>query len=119
MDRVLLCSGRIYYDLLAHRSKTGDTSTAIVRLEQLYPLETEAIAEALAPFSGAELVWVQDEPANQGMWPYLALHLPTELTGGVLPTLVSRPEAAAPAVGTAGVHRAQQEEIIRQAFARD
>ena len=119
VDRVLLCSGRVYYDLLAQRTKTGDTSTAIVRLEQLYPLETSAIAEALAPFSGAELVWVQDEPANQGMWPYLALHLPTELTGGVLPTLVSRPEAAAPAVGTAGVHRAQQEEIIRQAFARD
>ena len=118
VDRVLLCSGRVYYDLLAHRTKTGDTSTAIVRLEQLYPLQTQDIAEALAPFSGAELVWVQDEPANQGMWPYLALNLPTDLTGGVLPTLVSRPEAAAPAVGTAGLHRAQQEEILRQAFAR-
>ena len=118
VDRVLLCSGRVYYDLLAHRAKTGDMSTAIVRLEQLYPLETSAIAEALASFSGAELVWVQDEPANQGMWPYLALNLPTDLTGGVLPTLVSRPEAAAPAVGTAGVHRTQQEEIIRQAFSR-
>ena len=118
VDRVLLCSGRVYYDLLAHRTKTGDTRTAIVRLEQLYPLESSAIAEALAPFSGAELVWVQDEPANQGMWPYLALNLPTDLTGGVLPTLVSRPEAAAPAVGTAGVHRAQQEEILRQAFTR-
>ena len=118
VDRVLLCSGRVYYDLLAHRTKTGDTSTAIVRLEQLYPLESSAIAEALAPFSGAELVWVQDEPANQGMWPYLALNLPTDLTGGVLPTLVSRPEAAAPAVGTAGLHRAQQEEILRRTFAR-
>ena len=118
VDRVLLCSGRVYYDLLAHRTKTGDTRTAIVRLEQLYPLQTSAIAEALAPFSGAELVWVQDEPANQGMWPYLALNLPTDLTGGVLPTLISRPEAAAPAVGTAGLHRAQQEEILRQAFAR-
>ena len=118
VDRVLLCSGRVYYDLLAHRTKTGDTRTAIVRLEQLYPLESSAIAEALAPFSGAELVWVQDEPANQGMWPYLALNLRTDLTGGVLPTLVSRPEAAAPAVGTAGLHRAQQEEILRQAFTR-
>ena len=118
VDRVLLCSGRVYYDLLAHRTKTGDTRTAIVRLEQLYPLESSAIAEALAPFSGAELVWVQDEPANQGMWPYLALNLPTDLTGGVLPTLISRPEAAAPAVGTAGLHRAQQEEILRQAFTR-
>ena len=118
VDRVLLCSGRVYYDLLAHRTKIGDTGTAIVRLEQLYPLDASAIAEALAPFSGAELVWVQDEPANQGMWPYLALNLPTDLTGGVLPTLISRPEAAAPAVGTAGLHRAQQEEILRQAFTR-
>ena len=119
VDRVLLCSGRVYYDLLAHRQATGETRTAIVRLEQLYPLDNAAISAALAPFSGAELVWVQDEPANQGVWPYLALHLPTELTGGVLPGLVSRPEAAAPAVGTARAHRAQQEELVARAFARD
>ena len=78
-DRVLLCSGRVYYDLLAERTRRGETATAIVRLEQLYPLDGRALAEALAPFTGAELVWVQDEPANQGMWPYLALHLPAEL----------------------------------------
>ncbi|BDA63584.1 multifunctional oxoglutarate decarboxylase/oxoglutarate dehydrogenase thiamine pyrophosphate-binding subunit/dihydrolipoyllysine-residue succinyltransferase subunit [Actinomyces capricornis] len=119
VDRVLLCSGRVYYDLLAHRQATGDTRTAIIRLEQLYPLDAEAISAALAPFAGAEPVWVQDEPANQGMWPYLALHLPVELTGGVLPGLVSRPEAAAPAVGAAGAFRAQQEELVARAFARD
>ncbi|WP_026427096.1 multifunctional oxoglutarate decarboxylase/oxoglutarate dehydrogenase thiamine pyrophosphate-binding subunit/dihydrolipoyllysine-residue succinyltransferase subunit [Actinomyces slackii] len=119
VDRVLLCSGRVYYDLAAHRAQTGDTRTAIVRLEQLYPLDDEALGAALAPFAGAELVWVQDEPANQGMWPYLALNLSSELTGGVLPQLVSRPEAAAPAVGTAGAYRAQQDELIARAFARD
>ncbi|WP_139738260.1 multifunctional oxoglutarate decarboxylase/oxoglutarate dehydrogenase thiamine pyrophosphate-binding subunit/dihydrolipoyllysine-residue succinyltransferase subunit [Actinomyces wuliandei] len=118
VDRVLLCSGRVYYDLAAHRQATGDRRTAIVRLEQVYPLETDAVAAALAPFAGAELVWVQDEPANQGAWPYLALHLPTELTGGVLPRLVARPEAAAPAVGTAGVFRQQQTELVEAAFAR-
>jgi len=117
-DRVLLCSGRVYYDLLAERTRRGETATAIVRLEQLYPLDGRALAEALAPFTGAELVWVQDEPANQGMWPYLALHLPAELTGGALPHLVARPEAAAPAVGTAGAHRHQQAAVIQRAFSR-
>ena len=55
-DRVLLCSGRVYYDLLAERTRRGETATAIVRLEQLYPLDGRALAEALAPFTGAELV---------------------------------------------------------------
>ena len=82
------------------------------------PLPADEIKEQLARYPQARVIWAQDEPANQGMWPYLALNLPTDLTGGVLPTLVSRPEAAAPAVGTAGFHRAQQEEILRQAFAR-
>ena len=76
VDRVLLCSGRIYWDLLAHRQHAEDKHTAIVRLEQLYPLDEPALLEALAPFAGAELVWVQDEPRNQGAWPWLALHLP-------------------------------------------
>ena len=58
----------VYYDLLAERTRRGETAMAIVRLEQLYPLDGRALAEALAPFTGAELVWVQNEPANQGMW---------------------------------------------------
>ncbi len=117
VDRVLLCSGRVYYDLVARREELGDRRTAIVRLEQLYPLDVEALAQALAPFNGAELVWVQDEPANQGPWPWLALHLPPLLTGGVLPAVVARPEAAASAVGTAGGHRRQQEDLLARAFA--
>jgi len=118
VDRVLLCSGRIYWDLLAHRQHAEDKHTAIVRLEQLYPLDEPALLEALAPFAGAELVWVQDEPRNQGAWPWLALHLPDSITAGRLPRVVARPEAAAPAVGTSVAHVAQQKLILDEAFAR-
>ena len=118
VDRVLLCSGRIYWDLLAHRQHAEDKHTAIVRLEQLYPLDEPALLEALAPFAGAELVWVQDEPRNQGAWPWLALHLPDSITAGRLPRVVARPEAAAPAVGTSAAHVAQQKLILDEAFAR-
>lgn len=118
VDRVLLCSGRIYWDLLAHRQHAEDKHTAIVRLEQLYPLDEPALLQALAPFAGAELVWVQDEPRNQGAWPWLALHLPDSITAGRLPRVVARPEAAAPAVGTSAAHVAQQKLLLDEAFAR-
>lgn len=118
VNRVLVTSGRVYYDLLAERSKRGDTSTAIVRLEQLYPLPDAELAAALAPFAGAEICWVQDEAANQGVWPYLGLHLPQAMTAHGPVTLVSRPEAAAPAVGTTKTFRADQDALIAKAFAR-
>ncbi len=116
VTRVLLCSGKVYWDLLAHRVKSGDEQTAIVRLEQLYPLDEASISTALAPFDGAELVWVQDEPHNQGPWPYLSMHLP-QLLGRPL-RAVSRPESASPATGTAKKHQAQQATLVEEAFAR-
>ncbi|MBT0995437.1 multifunctional oxoglutarate decarboxylase/oxoglutarate dehydrogenase thiamine pyrophosphate-binding subunit/dihydrolipoyllysine-residue succinyltransferase subunit [Cellulomonas sp. DKR-3] len=116
VDRVLLCSGKVYWDLLAQRVKSGDEHTAIVRLEQLYPLDAEAFQAALAPFDGAELVWVQDEPHNQGPWSYLSLHVP-QLLGRTL-RVVSRPESASPAAGTAKKHQAQQADLLTEAFAR-
>ncbi|MDM7856611.1 multifunctional oxoglutarate decarboxylase/oxoglutarate dehydrogenase thiamine pyrophosphate-binding subunit/dihydrolipoyllysine-residue succinyltransferase subunit [Cellulomonas alba] len=116
VDRVLLCSGKVYWDLLAHRVKSGDQSTAIVRLEQLYPLDGESLRRELAPFDGAELVWVQDEPQNQGPWSFLTLHLP-QLINRTL-RVVSRPESASPATGTAKKHAVQQAALVEQAFAR-
>ncbi len=77
--RVLLCSGKVYYDLLAERAKRatgGGGQVAIVRVEQLSPLAGSEIAEAVARYPQAELVWVQEEPANQGPWPFIALNLP-------------------------------------------
>jgi 2-oxoglutarate decarboxylase len=116
--RVLICSGKIYYDLAQARAARGITDIGIIRLEQLYPTPIAELRAALSAYSaGVELVWVQDEPANQGAWSYLALHLSDQLNGGRL-QCVSRPEAAAPAVGSIRTHEAQQAEILDQALAR-
>lgn len=120
VDRVLVCSGRIFYDLLAARTKGeygADERTAIVRLEQLYPLDEPAFRAALAPYPGAELVWVQDEPANQGVWPYLA-GITSRRLDGVPIRRVSRPSSAAPSTGSARTSAAEQQQILREAFAR-
>ncbi len=115
--RVLLCSGRVYYDLAARRLKDEDPTVAIVRLEQLYPLEHGQIAEELAKFPNAELVWVQDEPENQGPWTYVSDHLPGALGGRSL-QVVSRPEAASPSTGSHKRHVEENAELMDRAFAR-
>ncbi|NCT91388.1 multifunctional oxoglutarate decarboxylase/oxoglutarate dehydrogenase thiamine pyrophosphate-binding subunit/dihydrolipoyllysine-residue succinyltransferase subunit [Cellulomonas sp. APG4] len=116
VDRVLLCSGKVYYDLLAHRAKADDRRTAIVRLEQLYPLEIDDVRAALEPFGDAELVWVQDEPANQGAWSFVRLHL-AEALGREL-RRVSRPAAASPATGSSKTHAVEQRQLVEEAFRR-
>jgi len=116
VTRVLLCSGKVYWDLLAHRVSSGDQQTAIVRFEQLYPLEPDAIAEALAPYRDAELVWVQDEPRNQGPWTFMSTHLPQIVGRDV--QVVSRPESASPAAGSAKKHAAEQKALIEASFER-
>ena len=117
VTRVLLCSGKVYWDLVAERAKRGDTTTAIVRLEQLYPLDGEGIREALEPYPQAQLVWVQDEPANQGPWPFIALNLPEFLAGRPLVRL-SRNASASPAAGSIKKHQSEQASLISQAFTR-
>src|SRR5690606_27962308 len=116
VDRVLLCAGKVHYDLLAHRAKTGDARTAIVRLEQLSPLDVDALAEAVAHWPNAELVWVQEEPANQGAWSYMTLTLGDRL--GRPLRRVSRAAAASPATGSSATHVAEQTAIVTEAFAR-
>jgi 2-oxoglutarate dehydrogenase E1 component len=117
VDRVLLCSGKVYYDLAAERAKRKDTSTAIIRMEQLYPIDVQALNDALEPYAKAQLVWVQDEPANQGPWPFIALNLPEHLGGRPL-IRVSRAAAASPATGSSKKHQAEQASLVRQAFDR-
>src|SRR3712207_3230471 len=116
VDRVVLCSGKVYWDLLARRTELGDTRTAIVRFEQLYPLEPDRIREALAPFGDAELLWVQEEPANQGAWGHMAMNL-APIVGRPL-RVVSRPASASPAAGSAKKHGTEQTELVQAAFAR-
>ncbi|GAA2243904.1 multifunctional oxoglutarate decarboxylase/oxoglutarate dehydrogenase thiamine pyrophosphate-binding subunit/dihydrolipoyllysine-residue succinyltransferase subunit [Rarobacter faecitabidus] len=117
VDRVLLCSGKVYYDLLAKRTALGDERTAIVRFEQLYPLDEESIHAALAPYGNAELVWVQDEPENQGAWTFIAMNLPPLIGDRPLRGL-TRPASASPAAGMTRVHLAEQQSLVEAAFAR-
>src|SRR5690606_19909324 len=97
-------------DLLAAREKAGDNTVAIVRFEQLYPLDAERVREALAPFDGAELVWVQEEPENQGAWGRMSHALPAIVGRDV--RVVSRPASASPASGLASRHQAEQAELV-------
>jgi 2-oxoglutarate dehydrogenase E1 component len=115
--RILLCSGKIYYDLVEGRQKRGITDTAIHRVERLYPLPAAGVAALVGRHPNAtEVRWVQEEPANQGPWPFMALHLPPHLRGLPLHH-VSRSEHSAPAVGSARVHEKQQAALVEQAFA--
>ncbi|WP_026820287.1 multifunctional oxoglutarate decarboxylase/oxoglutarate dehydrogenase thiamine pyrophosphate-binding subunit/dihydrolipoyllysine-residue succinyltransferase subunit [Arthrobacter castelli] len=117
VDRVLFVSGRLYYDLLAQRQKSDDEKTAIVRVERLYPLPVEELKDAVTKYPNAELVWAQDEPANQGPWPFIGLNLPPALDRDL--RLVSRPASAATASGSAKRHAAEQEILVKQAFDRE
>ncbi|NLU76868.1 multifunctional oxoglutarate decarboxylase/oxoglutarate dehydrogenase thiamine pyrophosphate-binding subunit/dihydrolipoyllysine-residue succinyltransferase subunit [Micromonospora sp. HNM0581] len=118
VKRVLLCSGKIYYDLFQARQEREITNTAIIRLEQLYPMPVEEIQAALAQYPNAEdFAWVQEEPANQGAWSFVALNL-LEHLDGVRLRRISRPAAAAPAVGSAKMHEVEQTSLIEAALPR-
>ena len=115
--RILICSGKIYWDLLAARTDRGRTRTAITRLEQLHPVPTGELAAELARYpAGAEVCWVQEEPANQGAWPFLGLQLPPHLTGRPL-RCVSPPASAATATGSATGHERTIRRVLEDAFA--
>jgi len=116
VDRVIITSGKVYYDLIAQAEKDQDTRTAFVRLEQLYPLNGDALKAALDPFGDAEVIWVQDEPENQGACPVLALHLPAVIGRQI--GVVARPASASPAVGTAKLHKNEQLSLVERALAR-
>ncbi|MDP9417537.1 MAG: multifunctional oxoglutarate decarboxylase/oxoglutarate dehydrogenase thiamine pyrophosphate-binding subunit/dihydrolipoyllysine-residue succinyltransferase subunit, partial [Actinomycetota bacterium] len=118
VTRVLLCSGKVYYDLLAERAKRQDTTTAIVRIEQLYPIPRDEARAAVDAFPDAELFWVQEEPANYGPWLFVALNV-AERLGGRRLRRISRPHSAAPAAGSHKVHEIEQRGIVTQAFDRE
>ncbi|WP_366146440.1 multifunctional oxoglutarate decarboxylase/oxoglutarate dehydrogenase thiamine pyrophosphate-binding subunit/dihydrolipoyllysine-residue succinyltransferase subunit [uncultured Pseudokineococcus sp.] len=116
VDRVLLCSGKVSWDLEAARAKREDARVAIVRVEQLHPVDVDAYRAALEPFGDAEVVWVQEEPANQGAWPFVALDVAPKLSRSIRP--VTRPASAAPSTGSSRKHAAEQADLVERAFAR-
>ncbi|MFV8163016.1 multifunctional oxoglutarate decarboxylase/oxoglutarate dehydrogenase thiamine pyrophosphate-binding subunit/dihydrolipoyllysine-residue succinyltransferase subunit [Mycobacterium sp. 134] len=118
VTRVLLCSGKIYYDLAARKAKDNREDVAIVRLEQLAPLPRRRLAETLDRYPNVtEKFWVQEEPANQGAWPSLGLTLPEVLPEYFNPIKrISRRAMSAPSSGSSKVHAVEQQEIIDLAF---
>jgi 2-oxoglutarate dehydrogenase E1 component len=116
-SRVIYCSGKVYYDLIAERAKLNETSTAIVRVEQLYPFPAEQFAAVAAKHPQANLLWVQDEPANQGPWPFVALNTQEILNGRTL-RRVSRRATASPATGSHHLHEEEQNALMFEAFSR-
>jgi 2-oxoglutarate dehydrogenase E1 component len=120
--RVIFCSGKIYHDLVAEREKLGENSTAIVRVERLYPLPVEQMAAEAAKHPNANLLWVQDEPANQGPWPHVALST-TEVLGGMgldarVLRRISRRATASPATGNHHLHEEEARGLMEEAFTR-
>ena len=120
--RLIFCSGKIYHDLVAEREKLGENSTAIVRLELLYPLPAAEMAAEAAKHPNANLLWVQDEPANQGPWPFVALRTAEQFGGegfgGRNLRRVSRRATAAPATGNHHLHEEEQKALLMEAFTR-
>ena len=115
ITRVILCSGKVYYDLKAEQEKRGAGDTTILRVEQLYPLHTEKIKRILNSCPNLKrIVWCQEEPRNMGAWSYMALRL-RELFGCNV-HYAGRPESPSPAVGSLAIHRRQQAELVSQAF---
>lgn len=115
--RVLLCSGKLYYELLEARQERGRNDVAIVRLEQFYPLREEFLRAALEPYSdGTPVIWVQEEPENMGAWRYLLRNLTTCLFGRLPFSGACRPASASPATGSKGAHEIEQELLMIDAF---
>ena len=117
VDRVLLSSGKMYYDLLAARRDRGRSDVALVRLEQLYPLSEPHLLAALQPYpAGTPVWWVQEEPETMGAWPFLRVRFGDRLLGRYPLDGISRPPSASPATGSNRSHRLEQAELIAKAF---
>jgi 2-oxoglutarate dehydrogenase E1 component len=115
ISRVLLCSGKVYYDLVEQRTAQQRGDVAILRVERLYPLPVPEIAAQLGRYPNAiEFTWVQEEPVNMGAWPYLATHLQHQLGLGL--SVVALPESSAPASGSAKSHAREHAALVASAL---
>lgn len=111
VKRVILCSGKVYYDLLEYQQKKKVKDVAIVRLEQLHPFPEKQLRAVLQKYKSAAKMWVQEEPSNMGYWTFILRMMPND---GL--TLVSRKASASPATGYLKVHKIEQEKIVSKAF---
>jgi 2-oxoglutarate dehydrogenase E1 component len=117
-QRLILCSGKIYYDLIEERDRLELSNVAIMRIEQLYPLSIEEIRSSIQGLpNGSEILWVQDEPTNMGAWPYIKFNFGDELNETYQLKRVSRVESASPSTGSLAAHKLEHAELMEQAFA--
>jgi 2-oxoglutarate dehydrogenase E1 component len=117
VSRVLLCTGKVYYDLVLRREELHRDDVAVVRIEQLYPFPTGALRAELAAYNdGTPAIWVQEEPENMGAWRFLRIHLGESLVGRMPFSGVYRPASASPASGSGSSHKLEQERILTEAF---
>jgi len=116
IERILLCSGKVYYDLLAKREEEERDDVALIRIEQLYPLHDAEVQKVLEPY-GADVpaFWVQEEPENMGAWRTLRVRWGSEIAGHPF-SGVTRPASASPATGSSSTHKLEQAELLREAF---
>ena len=118
--RVLLCTGKVYYDLVAAREERGAKDVSIVRVEQLFPLRKDDLRKCLDGVRpGTPVVLVQEEPKNMGAWPYMNRELPGLLKGSFPWSVVSRPLSSSPATGSATRHKREQARLMDEAFSID
>ncbi len=118
VKRVLLHAGKIHWDLRAELDKNPNPEIALVRVEQYYPAPIDELKKVLAQYPDAELVWVQDEPENQGAWPFIALEVADQL-GGRPVRRISRAAAASTATGSPKVHANEHAAIMKEALGAD
>ena len=120
IKRVVLCSGKVYYDLCEERAKLGIDDVCFLRLEQLYPFPRQALCEELSRFKKAEIVWCQEESQNQGAWFFVAPRIEEVLdeikATHRRPRYVGRPESASPASGLFSLHMAEQLKVVQEAI---
>jgi 2-oxoglutarate dehydrogenase E1 component len=115
--RVLLCTGKIYYELAEYREQSRRQDVALIRLEQLYPLRRDLLENALAPYKeGTPVFWVQEEPANMGAWTFMRVQFGNNLFGRFPFDGYTRAASASPAAGSPRRHKHEQAELIARAF---
>ncbi|MFN9714394.1 MAG: 2-oxoglutarate dehydrogenase E1 component [Planctomycetota bacterium] len=115
--RVILSTGKAYYDLLEERKRLNAHSVALLRIEQFYPLDVNQVMRSLSPYAdGTSVVWYQDEPSNMGAWQFVKMRWGDEIAKRFPLSLISRPESASPATGSLRSHKIEERELLNQAF---
>ena len=118
IKRIILTSGKVFYDLAKFKKEHEINDSTIIRLEQIYPYKSKEMRKILASYTKAkDVVWVQEEPKNMGAWNFLTLRLIEDLSPGQKLRYAGRPESASPAVGSAKISNQQQKHLVKQAFA--